>query len=80
VEGVQGLRPCRALADVDGASVNGGHCPGCDDYSEEHQEATPPADSGALDEGETWRCASCHDTTAPMGMCQKCGVFGTRQG
>lgn len=28
---------------------------------------------------ETRRCVSCHDTTAPMGMCDRCGVFGTRQ-
>ena len=25
---------------------------------------------------ETWRCPGCRDTTAPEGMCQRCGVFG----
>lgn len=32
----------------------------------------------ALSAGETWRCPGCRDTTAPMGMCQRCGVFGLR--
>jgi hypothetical protein len=25
-----------------------------------------------------WRCPSCRETVAPMGMCQTCGVFGLR--
>jgi len=37
---------------------------------------TPP--DAPLDRGETWRCPSCRDTTAPMGMCQRCGIFGLR--
>jgi hypothetical protein len=36
-----------------------------------------PAEPGAPT-GETWRCPGCRDTTAPMGMCQTCGVFGLR--
>ena len=39
----------------------------------------PDRPAGLREDGETWRCVGCHDTTAPMGMCQKCGVFGTRQ-
>jgi hypothetical protein len=38
-----------------------------------------PSTEALTPTGETWRCVSCRDTTAPMGMCQKCGVFGTRQ-
>lgn len=28
--------------------------------------------------GETWRCVSCGNSVAPMGMCQTCGIFGLR--
>jgi hypothetical protein len=74
---------CRVHGDIDRHTSVRQHIldqhPGID-YERHLETAIANATPAPLDVlpigAETWRCPGCRDTTAPEGMCQRCGVFG----